>query len=99
MKEQTHTPVPERTCEIHGGEWREVEPQSNARPRSAPRGFGALVATVCAVPAIVVFGIGATAVALVLLPAGLLAAWGLRALTVRGLRALPVGRPEAEKLP
>jgi hypothetical protein len=49
--------------------------------------------------AIVVFGIVATAAALVLLPAGLLAAWGLRALTVWGLGALPVRRPEAEKLP
>jgi hypothetical protein len=99
MKEQTHMAVPERTYEMHGGEWCEVEPQSNARPRSAPRGLGALAATVCAVLAIVVFGIVATAAALVLLPAGLLAAWGLRALTVWGLRALPVRRPEAEKLP
>ncbi len=99
MKEQTHTAVPERTYEMHGGEWCEVEPQSNAHPRSAPRGLGALAATVCAVPAIVVFGIVATAAALVLLPVGLLAAWGLRALTVWGLRALPVRRPEAEKLP
>jgi hypothetical protein len=99
MKEQTRMAVPERTYEMHGGEWREVEAQSNARPRSAPRGLGALVATICAVPAIVVFGIVATAVALVLLPAGLLAAWGLRAHTVWGLRALPVRRPEAEKFP
>ena len=91
MKEQTHIAVPERTYELHGGEWHEVEPQSNARPRSAPRGLGALAATVCAVLAIVVFGIVATSAALVLLPAGLLAAWGLR--------ALPVRRPEAEKLP
>ena len=91
--------VPERTYEMHGGEWCEVEPQSNACPRSAPRGLGALAATLCAVPAIVAFGIVATAAALVLLPAGLLAAWGLRALTVWGLRALPVRRREAEKLP
>ena len=91
--------VPERTYEMHGGEWREVERQSNARPGSALRGPGALAATVCAVLAIVVFGIVATAAALVLLPAGLLAAWGLRAHTVWGLRALPVRRPEAEKLP
>jgi len=91
--------VPERTYEMHCGEWCEVEPQSNARPPSAPRGLGALVATICAVLAIVVFGIVATAVALVLLPAGLLAAWALRALTVWGLRALPVRLPEAEKLP
>ena len=83
--------VPERTYEMHGGEWRAVEPQSNARPGSVPRGLGALAATVCAVLAIVVFGIVATSAALVLLPAGLLAAWGLR--------ALPVRRPEAEKLP
>jgi len=46
-----------------------------------------------------VFGIVATAVALVLLPAGLLAAWALRALTVWGLRVLPVRRPEPAKLP
>jgi hypothetical protein len=99
MKEQTRMAVPEPTYEMHGGEWHEVEPQSNARPRSAPRGLGALAATVCAVLAIVMIGIVATAAALVLLPASLFAAWGLRALHVWGLRALPVRRPEAEKLP
>jgi hypothetical protein len=41
--------------------------------------------------AIVVIGIVATVAALVLLPAGLLAAWGLR--------ALPARRMESEKLP
>jgi hypothetical protein len=91
MKEQTHVAVPGRIYEMHGGEWREVERQLKARPGSALRGPGALAATVCAVLAIVVFGIVATAAALVLLPAGLLAAWGLR--------ALPVRRMEAEKLP
>jgi len=91
MKEQAHMAVPGRTYEMYGGEWREVEPQSNARPRSALRGLGALAATVCAVLAIAAIGIVATAAALVLLPAGLLAAWGLR--------MLPVRRVEAEKLP
>ena len=37
MKEQAHMAVPGRTYEMYGGEWREVEPQSNARPRSALR--------------------------------------------------------------
>ncbi len=83
--------VPGRTYEMYGGEWRGVAPQSNARPRSALRGLGALAATVCAVLAIAAIGIVATAAALVLLPAGLLAAWGLR--------MLPVRRVEAEKLP
>jgi len=42
---------------MHGGEWREVEPQSNARAGSVLRGLGALAATVCAVLAIALIGI------------------------------------------
>jgi hypothetical protein len=72
---------------MHGGEWREVEPQSKSRTGSVLRWLGALAATVGAVLAIALIGIVATAVALVLAPAGVLAAWVLGTLPVRGLEA------------
>src|SRR6267143_4408078 len=49
------------------------------------RGFGALVATACAIAAIAVIGIVATAVTLVLLPLVSLAVWGLGVLPVQGM--------------
>jgi len=87
MKEQKHPAVPGRTYEMHGGEWWEVEPQSKARTGSVLRGPAALAATACAVLAIAAIGIVATAAALVLVPVGLLAAWVLGAMPVRGLEA------------
>jgi hypothetical protein len=87
MEEQTQMVAAGRTYEMRGGEWREVEPQSasTARAGSVLRTLGALAATVCAVLAIAFVGVLATAVALVLAPVALLAAWGLGALPVEGL--------------
>jgi len=85
MNDQTQMAAPGRTYELHGGEWREVEPQRKARKGSVLRGLGALAATACAVLAIAVIGVVATAAALVLLPVAFVAVWGLGAFPVRGL--------------
>ena len=87
MEEQTRMAAAARTYEMRGGEWREVEPQSasTARAGSLLRTLGALAATVCAVLAIALVGVVATAAALVLAPVALLAAWCLGALPVEGL--------------
>jgi Flp pilus assembly protein TadB len=87
MEEQTQVVAAGRTYEMRGGEWREVEPQSASpgRAGSLLRTLGALAATVCAVLAIALVGVLATAAALVLAPVALLAAWVLGALPVEGL--------------
>jgi uncharacterized membrane protein YdbT with pleckstrin-like domain len=78
---------------MHRGEWREVEPQSEARGSAlrALRGLRALAATVCAVLAIAAIGIVATAAAFVRVPfalLALLASWVMGTVRVRG----PEGR-------
>jgi hypothetical protein len=85
MKLDTQTALTGRTYEMHGGEWQEVEPQPTMRMGSLLRGLGAFAATACAVAAIAVIGIVASAAALVLWPLALLAAWGLGAFPVQGM--------------
>jgi len=83
MKPDTQMALAGRTYEIHDGEWHEVEPRSGTSFGSFLHGVAALFATAFVVAAIAVIGIVATAVALVLSPLALLAAWRLRTFTRR----------------